>query len=585
MHNSSQTILHLLRKRAVEAPDAIAIVHEPSRQPASALSYLALWQRVNAAAAQIGAHGMEGDRVVLLFPSGPDFVEAFLGCMLARRIAVPAAVPRNERAQKRTLALIRDSGARMIVTPASMLLKLQAALNGLRVADDEAPMVIAVDAQEHGAPEHAPECSAGDTAFLQYTSGSTSHPKGVVVSHGNLTNNLGHIEREFGFSSSTCLVNWLPAYHDMGLIGGILAPIFTGCSTILMSPSEFIQRPLKWLELITKHRGTISGAPNFAYDSCVARIRDEDLEHLDLSSWRVAFNGSEPIRAGTLDKFEAKFARCGFDKRAFLPCYGLAESTLLVTGRATWNPFTRISLDREQLRQGRAAISDPDSGRTLVGCGAPNSEHEVAIVNPATKTRCAEDETGEVWLSGPSVCKGYWNRAEETIATFEAELVGAPPKKFLRTGDLGIVRDGQLFITGRRKNIVIIRGLNYACEDIEDLAQASHPAVTAAPGAAFGVEGESSEEMVIAQEINRRYLDHFDGAEVAAAIQESIVLHHGIRASGLVLVQPGTLPRTTSGKLQRHKARELYLSGQLRLVTDPDRSGVRGTPSGAQGEG
>jgi acyl-CoA synthetase (AMP-forming)/AMP-acid ligase II len=536
-------------------------------------------------AAQLAETGEQNDRVVLLFPSGPESAEAFLGCLLARRIAVPAAVPRNERALERTIAIVRDSGARLIVTLPSMLLKLEAAFHKVRLPDGAQPSVVATDRETPGEDRDQLDCGADDIAFLQYTSGSTANPRGVVVGHDNLMDNLGRSYYPFEFDKpAATMVNWLPGFHDMGLIGGLLEPLYSGCKTVLMSPSEFIQRPLKWLELITKHKGTISGGPNFAYDACVARIPEREFEALDLSSWRVAFNGSEPIRAQTLDRFAARFARCGFDASAIFPCYGLAESTLMVTGRGA-REYSRLAFDRDELKKGRATVSATEAGRILVGCGPPNEEHDLVIVNPKTKQRCAETEVGEIWLSGPSVCRGYWKRDEDTRAIFSAELEGVADKRFLRTGDLGVMRDGQLYISGRLKNIVIIRGLNYACEDIEDLAQASHRAVTGSPGAAFGVEGATGEELVIAQEINTAYITEFDRAEVTAAIQESIVLHHGVRARDVILVESRTLPRTTSGKLQRHKARDLYAAGKLRVVSEPDRSGVRGAPSRAQGDG
>lgn len=586
MHHDYETILHLLRERATETPDVTAIIHEPNQGPVSELTCLELWRRTGAVAAQIGAVGAPGDRVVLLFPSGPDFVIAFLGCLLARRVAVPAAVQRNERALERTIAIVRDAEARLIVTVDAVLPKLETVVQDVRFADGTTPSVIAIDDAVSNPTFDRIECTPDDIAFLQYTSGSTSHPKGVMVAHENLSNNLQHIYREFGFNRPNCLVSWLPAHHDMGLIGGILAPLYGSCPTVLMSPGEFIQRPVKWLELITKYGATISGGPNFAYDACVARISDDDLENLDLTSWRVAFNGAEPLRAETIDRFAAKFAPCGYDANAVFPCYGLAESTILVTCKGETHQYARAMLDRDALKKGRAVESPASqSRRGLSGCGGPNPDHHLAIVNPETKQRSAENEIGEVWVSGPSVCRGYWKRDEETEATFFARLEDVPGIPFLRTGDLGLLWDSQLYITGRLKNIVIIRGLSYTCEDVEDLAQASHRAVMAAPCAAFGVEGSSGEELIVAQEINRGSIEGLDLGEVVGAIQESIVLHYGIRASDVVLVQPGTLPRTTSGKVQQHKARDLYVSGRLLVVSEHETSRVGRGPDRAQGQG
>ena len=567
MPANSPTILHAIRENVERSPDVRALVHEPSEQQSYELTFAELWKRVNGVATQLRLISNEGDRVVLLYPSGPRFVETFLGCILARRIAVPAAVPRNDRAIERTVAIVKDSGAHLIATIPEMLPRLQQTIAEVRLHDGTAPKVVAMESVVSGQMKDSISCTSDEIAFLQYTSGSTAHPKGVMVSNKNLINNLSHIYREFGFERPNCLINWLPIYHDMGLIGGILAPLYAGATTVLMSPSEFVQRPLKWLELITKYGGTISGGPNFAYDACVTRIPEKQLGNLDLSTWRIAFNGSEPIRVDTLQRFASKFARCGFDENAIFPCYGLAESTLLVTCRDA-APYRQATFDRDELKRGHAVDSAEDIGRVLVACGPPNEEHELAIVDPVSGRLSSENEIGEIWLRGPSVCRGYWNNRGETQAAFEAELAEVPDAKFLRTGDLGIIRNGQLYITGRLKNIVIIRGLNYACEDVEDLAQASHPMLVGSPVAAFSTDGPGGEQLVVAQEINRRHLSDLVPSEVIGAIQQSIVLHYGVRASDIVLVQPGGLPRTTSGKIQRFKARDLYKAGTLPIVAE-----------------
>ena len=568
MPDENVTILHLLRAWAASQPGAAAVIHETDEGPVYEVTFEQLWARVSAAAAQIASASKQGDRAILLYPSGTDFVAAFFGCILARRIAVPASIPHNERAIDRTVAIIRDSGARLIVTTPALMLKLQTTLQRIAFNDGEAPRVMAIDSTELAEPVDEISCQPSDIAFLQYTSGSTSHPKGVVVANANLSDNLRRIQDVFGFEESTRLINWLPVHHDMGLIGGILAPLAAGRLTVLMSPMEFVQRPIRWLQLVTRYDGTISGAPNFAYDACVARISDEQAEGLDLSSWRVAFNGSEPIRAQTLARFASRFQAYGFSPDALFPCYGLAESTLLVAGKGR-NEYRSVKLDRDELQRKHVRVTDDEKGRTLVGCGPPIEDHDVLIVDPETTQRVGENEIGEVWVSGPSVCEGYWNREEETLGTFSARVGGVSEERFLRTGDLGLVHDGQLYISGRLKNIVIIRGLNYACEDIEDLSQGSHPAVAGAPCAAFGVEGPTGEQLVVVQEVSRAHLGTFDRDEVRASIQESIVLNHGVGASDVVLALPRALPRTTSGKLQRPQARQLYLAGKLRVVSEP----------------
>jgi acyl-CoA synthetase (AMP-forming)/AMP-acid ligase II len=476
---------------------------------------------------------------------------------------------------ERTFAIATDGGATAVMTTSSLLPKLKSALDA--IPGWRSPALIASDMAGPSGVDHGRiDVTSEDLAFLQYTSGSTSNPKGVIVSHANLADNLSRIRKDFGFSRSTCFVNWLPAYHDMGLIGGILEPLYAGCRTVLMSPQEFIQRPVRWLRLISKYKGTISGAPNFAYEACVARVPAKQMDGLDLSSWRVAFNGSEPIRAAVIEAFAGKFAPYGFDPGAMFPCYGLAESTLLVSCKGERTSSPQLKLDRAALRENRAVrVEEDQSGRTLVSCGGLIDEHSVAIVDPETRCRCAEGEIGEIWLSGPSVARGYWQRPDSTESAFRATPEGEPNAHYLRTGDLGVLDGGELYIAGRVKNIVIIRGLNYSCEDIEELAQGAHPALQGRLGAAFGAEDGDKEGLVVVQEIGRGQAAGVVHSQVRAAVQQAIVTHCGIRAIDLVLVKSASLPRTTSGKVKRQKARELYLDQKLSLVNDLAFDGAR----------
>jgi len=566
MQSADSTVLHIVQRWAREHPNDPAVTFVPREGKPRNLTFADLWQRTSAVAELLKAKTSPGSAVLLLYPSSLEFVEAFLGCLLARRIAVPAAVPRNEKAIDRAIAIARDCETGAVITTAALLPKLETMLGN--IPSWRPPVLLATDDRQQGRSklDHI-DVLPDDVAFLQYTSGSTSHPKGVVVSHANLSDNLSHIRRDFGFRRSTRLVNWLPAYHDMGLIGGILAPLHAGARTVLMSPTQFVLRPATWLQLITEYGGTISGAPNFAYEACVSRVSDKQMSGLDLSSWRVAFNGSEPVRGATLERFAAKFAPCGFDQRALFPCYGLAESTLLVACKGARTDSPAVKLDRDALNKGRAVeIAGSQQGRSLVSCGGLIQDHTIAIVNPETRQRCSDTEIGEIWLSGPSIAQGYWNRDKETQEGFRARLEDEPEKGFLRTGDLGFVRDDELYIAGRIKNIVIIRGLNYSCEDIEEIAQASHPAVQSSAGAAISVEDADGERLVVLQEVSRPHVRHVDCAEAVASIQESIVMYYGVSASDVVLVMPGSLPRTTSGKIQRHKARERYLNGRLSLL-------------------
>ena len=586
MQPNSPTILHVVRQRAADTPDAPAIIYEPRDAPSSTLTYLEIWNRAKAVAAELRDSGRTGDRVVLLFSSGPAFAEAFLGCLLARRVPIPAVVPRNEKALKRTIAIVQDSGAAFILTAESVRSRLEGFLSAIPLPDGYSPPpILAPESISSTTASEDIESRLSDVAFLQYTSGSTANPRGVVVGHDNLMDNLRRTRQPFGFEDpDATMVNWLPAYHDMGLIAGWLQPLHAGRKTVLMSPGEFIQQPIRWLELITKYRGTISGGPNFAYDACTARVSKSQMEKLDLRSWSIAFNGSEPVRASTIASFATKFEACGFDANAIFPCYGLAESTLMVTCRGTLE-YSPVRFDRDRLREGVALPSETPNSRTLVGCGPPSDDHELAIVRPDAKARCAESEVGEIWVSGPSVCRGYWNRPEDNDI-FTAQIADDPTETpFLRTGDLGLLHDGQLYISGRLKNTVIVRGNNYASEDLEDLSQAAHPAVAAAPAAAFGIMRRSGETLVIAQEIRRASIADFDPAEVTAAIQESIVTHNGIRASEILIVRPGGLPRTTSGKLQRHRARDLYKAGKLAVMDGPEPASESRSQQGAGSRG
>ncbi|HKG97650.1 MAG TPA: AMP-binding protein, partial [Pyrinomonadaceae bacterium] len=425
-------------------------------------------------------------------------------------------------------------------------------------------LLVTDDLAENLADEwRMPDVTGNTLAFLQYTSGSTSTPKGTCITHSNLLHNEAIISQLFRQDRDSIIVGWLPLYHDMGLIGNILQPLYTSARSILFTPASFLQRPLRWLEAISRYHATTSGGPNFAYDLCARTIGAEEKITLDLSSWTTAFNGAEPINAQTLERFASEFEICGFRREAFFPCYGLAEATLLVAGkRQTGEPVVKCVAKRSlQVNGVIEAERSGDEAKLLVSCGAASIDQQVRIVNPETAVQCSAGRVGEIWVSGPSVTQGYWNRPEETAHSFKARLADTAEGSFLRTGDLGFLSDGELYITGRLKDMIIIRGVNHYPQDIERSVENSHPDLRANSGAAFCIEVGGEERLVVAQEVNNRHLSNAD--EIIGAIQQAVNEEHELLLSSVVLLKPGSIPKTSSGKIQRHACRAAFLSSNL----------------------
>jgi acyl-CoA synthetase (AMP-forming)/AMP-acid ligase II len=483
-------------------------------------------------------------------------------------VAVPVYPPRFNHSLDRLQTIISNAEASVALTTGHMRSLIQTSIK------ENQPLLstkwIATDTDELYDPIEwiDNDMTKEDIAFFQYTSGSTSEPKGVMLSHGNLLTNLQLIERSFGFSRESSTVSWLPPYHDMGLIGAILSPIFSGSPIHLMSPVDFLKNPFLWLSLITKKKATCSGAPNFAYEMCIQKISEEKKLTLDLSNWAVAFNGAEPVRNSTLNRFTEAFAGSGFKKTALYPCYGLAESTLFVSGgERNVEPIYR-SFSKKGLQQNivqRIDENDIDA-MTLVSSGRSNPDHQIMIVNPDTEFPCESQQVGEIWLKGGSVAKGYWQTPEKTQSTFQAYLANTEEGPYLRTGDMGFIDEGQLFVTGRMKNMMIIRGINIYPHDLEATVQRSHPSLSVGNGAAFTVEVNNEEQLVIVQEVERTFRKKIDPQEVIAIIRKEIAVNHGLQVFALLLVTPGEIPKTSSGKVQHHICRDLFLEGTFKTL-------------------
>ncbi|HKR10520.1 MAG TPA: AMP-binding protein, partial [Pyrinomonadaceae bacterium] len=542
----------------------------------STLTYGELDQRARAIAARLQSIVEVGDRVLLLYPPGLEYIAAFFGCLYAGAIAVPAYPPRNNRNLHRLQRLVQNAEAAVSLTTSTILSRIEPHVSQnsylaplVWQATDQIPDWVANDWRE-------PSISGDSLAFLQYTSGSTSTPKGVMVSHHNLLHNERLIQSVFQQTDQSVIVGWLPLYHDMGLIGNVIQPLFVGAPCILMSPMAFLQKPFRWLQAISRYRATTSGGPNFAYDLCVRKINDEQRATLDLSSWQVAFNGAEPVRQETLERFAAAFAPCGFEFDAFRPCYGLAEATLLVSGRTGNEPLVATTVQSGALQAGYAIrTTSAVDACTLVNCGGALAQDKVVIVDPKTLTECAPGAVGEIWVAGPGVAQGYWNDPAETDRIFRAYLPERGEGPFLRTEDLGFLLDGNLFVTGRLKDLIIIRGLNHYPQDIELTVERCHPALRPGCCAAFSVDAAGEEQLVIVQEVDQRR--QFRAETVIESINEAVAREHELQAHAIALVTPGTVPKTSSGKIQRYACREAFLCGALEVVAE--QRGIKDTPA------
>ncbi|MEG3902161.1 amino acid adenylation domain-containing protein [Microcoleus sp. B4-C5] len=609
---SCTNLVELLQNRALHQPEQKYTFLLDGKTETASLTYRELDAIARSHAARLQTLGVTGERALLLFPPGLDYLAAFFGCLYAKVIAVPLYPPKLKRNLAKISAIAKDAGATIAIAPARHLENLEQLceqapeLKGLHWLSAEA---LSDDGEKWQQPPIHPD----EVAYLQYTSGSTSTPKGVMVSHANVLYNIEYIHRGFDHDAESVAVTWLPPFHDMGLIDGLLKPLYLGIPSYFMPPAAFIQNPMCWLEAISRYKATHSGGPNFAYDLCASKIskmllaqfEDDDCgvgvgpavkihgtggtpipqnnqnhpaimqrkilgdgqKMLDLSSWRVAYNGAEPIHKETLERFTKAFEPCGFQADAFCPAYGMAETTLKIATVRSGTTPTFLAVDAGALENNHIVevVEGEGGARTLVGCGFPEFGTKVAIVNPETLTQCQPQEVGEIWVAGETVARGYWNRPEETEKTFQAYLSDTGEGPFLRTGDLGFLRDGELFITGRLKDLIIIRGRNLYPQDIERTAERSHPSLRPGAIAAFSVEVAGEEQLVIVQELqSRKAPDNVE--EIISAIRSSIAQESEVQVYGVVLIKPGSIPKTTSGKIQRRAAYADFLADNLEVV-------------------
>jgi acyl-CoA synthetase (AMP-forming)/AMP-acid ligase II len=562
------TLVALTRTRAAQKGEAIAytfLLDGDGRE--TNMTYAGLDQQARTVAARLQQELRPGDRAILVFPTGPDFVANFLGCLYARVIAVPVPEPFTDRHFLRIRNIVVDAGTRHILTTS----RFQTAVNQ-RFADNpeiQALRWLATDTLDPAGADawQQQPIAPDDIAFLQYTSGSTAAPKGVILTHRNLQANLEMARQFYQSDEDTLFVSWLPLFHDLGLIAKMAHTIYVGSRCILMSPFAFLQKPVRWLQAISSYQGHISGGPDFAYAITARKVTPEQKAGLDLSSWRIAFNGAEPVRPATLDRFADAFRECGFQREALTPGFGMAEATLFIAGGPINQAPIYYQIDAAAFAQNRVVPAKAgETAVTAVACGRFDwLDQQLIIVNPDTLRECAPDEVGEIWLAGSHIARGYWNKTAETEAAFLAYTADSGAGPFMRTGDLGFVHEGQLYIGGRIKDLIIVDGQNHYPQDIEFSVEDAHPAVRRGCTAAFSIDRDGKERLVVVAEL--RNPDESDAPWdiplVTQELQRAVSKEHGIPLYDIAFIKPRTIHKTSSGKIQRRACRADYLVNLL----------------------
>lgn len=557
-----QSLVHSLADLARTIPDSVAYTFLLDGDSEELdITYGELDLKARAVAARLQKTLQRGDRAALVYEPSIEYIAALVGCFYAGIIAVPVYPPdpmRIQRTVTRLKAILSDSQANAILTGPeeqrrfASLLEANYILDTTKIPTDEATSFQPV------------EITPDTLAFLQYTSGSTGTPKGVMLTHSNLMFNFEHI-RKFDEDDAVA-VSWLPMYHDMGLIGLVLQALQSGRRTVLMSPLSFVKRPFHWLKAISKYRAYATSGPSFAYELCVQKISEEEMKQLDLSCWTLACNGAEPIRVDTMQRFSEKFAACGFRSEAFYPCYGLAEATLIVSGGEKAEEPIVKHFDAKELDKNRVVevAEDDQNSRAIVGCGKSVDEQLISIVDPESHEVCAEGEVGEIWVKGPGVAQGYWDKKQESNETFNAYVSDTADGPFLRTGDLGFLQGEELFVTGRIKDLIIIRGRNHYPQDIERTVENCHKSLRRDHGAAFAIDVNGEEKLVVVQGVVRP--QKLDLDNLFTEIKASLLHEHELSPHSIVLVKCGEIPRTSSGKIQRRGCKQLFEDSDLEIV-------------------
>ncbi|MGC1307183.1 MAG: fatty acyl-AMP ligase [Phormidesmis sp.] len=568
------TLVELLQHRASTQPNDLAYQFlVDGKKEGAAYTYGELDEWARAIAAFLQQQKAKGERALLLYPQGIEVVAAFCGSLYAGTIAIPVPPPdagRMKRTLPRLREIIKDAEATIVLSNSRIIDLIKDAdidfpeFDTMRWVDTESvDLALAQEWQD-------PEVDKDVLAYLQYTSGSTSTPKGVMLSHYNLLHHSEYLQRGCGYTPAGPTVTWMPYFHDYGLVEGLMQPLYNGAPCYIMAPLAFVKRPLRWLQAIQKYGATHSQAPNFAYDMCVRRIKPAKREGLDLSKWISAGNAAEPINPRVMRDFYDAFKGYGFEWENFSPAYGLAEATLLVSSTPVGKAPVILALEAEELEKGNIVAAAPESTyiREAVSCGSLVCETTVAIVNPDTLTRCGADEVGEVWVSDPGVAHGYWQRPAATKETFEAKIVNEGATRYLRTGDLGFMQDGELYITGRIKDLIIIRGTNHYPQDIEWTVQQTGSAMRPDYGACFSIIEEGEEQLVVVQEIERSHQQTLNADETIAEIRQAISEAHELQVYAVALVKSGNVLKTSSGKIQRRKCKASFLAGELEVLAD-----------------
>jgi acyl-CoA synthetase (AMP-forming)/AMP-acid ligase II len=552
-------LLDAIKAHVDTQPDHTACVFQTRGiETAQILTYRELYSAIYDRAQMLLSLGYQHKSLALLYPSGLDFVVNFLACLLAGVVAVPLNVSRNARQFERTIGIIQDANVQAILTTQDTKILLSEQLTQIDSSNSfDLTWITELVSINNALP--LPTLQPEDIAFIQYTSGSTSVPKGVIVSHGNIIDNMEAIKSACDHKKGVIVGGWLPQFHDMGLVGHMLHPLYMAGTYIFMPPMNFIQRPSRWLRLISHYRISCSASPNFGYEHCLNLVNDkEDLFELDLSCWKTALNGSEPVRAETMAAFSEKFSQYGFNPQSFFPTYGMAETTLLVSGGPTQTGVSSLTLNKDSFSQGIITEQPAEvAGVSVVNCGRIAADFIVRIVNPNTRMLCSDDEVGEIWIASKSVAKGYLNNPEKTKSDFEAQLIPADGQHYLRTGDLGFVRSNMLYVTGRIKELLIIRGRNIYPYDIEHTCNSYLHASGGNGASVFTYLQGEQVKLAAVVEIKKRILATANQQELVNDLKALVTEQHEISIDKLLVVKPGTIPKTTSGKVKRSACVEL----------------------------